>query len=215
MESSGPLCKFDVSGWTRPPTGYPWWRILIDGVVAIVIGATAGLFSEDGITLTLKLIGFYWLVSGILTVLQIFSHDAHGRRLWLLIQGILTILVALIIFNAEPLNRALWPELVNSTVGITGILIGLVGILQAFKGGGIGAGLLGFLSLGFGDLCAGQCHHAIGLSGLAALVLWPSWAAQQASFCPSASSPPIRNSGSNSRNATHYSASCGFSPSRR
>ncbi len=129
---------------------------------------------RDGITLTLKLIGIYWLASGILTVLQIFSQDAHGRRLWLLIQGILTILVALIIFNAEPLNRALWPELINSIIGSTGILIGLVGILQAFKGGGIGAGLLGVLSLGFGIYVLGNAIMPLGflawLIGVVAIV---------------------------------------------
>ncbi len=63
----------------------------------------------------------------------------------------MTIFVGLIVLNVEPLNRTLWPDLVDTIVGVTGILIGLVGLLQVFRGGGgWGAGLLGALSLGFG-----------------------------------------------------------------
>jgi len=130
---------------------YPWWRILIDGLIALAIGLLLAFTPGEGITTTLKLFGIYWLASGLLTLLHIFSHDAHGHRWWLLVQGGLTLFIGLIAINVEPLNRTLWPNLVDTIVGVTGILIGLVGILQVFRGGGgWGAGLLGALSLGFG-----------------------------------------------------------------
>jgi 1-acyl-sn-glycerol-3-phosphate acyltransferase len=98
------------------------------------------------------------------------------------VQGVLTIFAALVVLNIEALNWSFWPELVNSVVGITGILIGFIGILQAFKGGGWGAGLLGVLSLIFGAYVLGNAIIPLGflfwnvglvaiLGGIASIVL--------------------------------------------
>ncbi|MCB0132255.1 MAG: DUF308 domain-containing protein, partial [Caldilineaceae bacterium] len=122
---------------------YPWWHVLIEGLAAIVIGWLLVRAPAETVSVSLNLLGIYWLVVGLLTLLQLFSNEAEGRRRLLLLQGGLTILAAVLILRHGPLDKALFPGLLDLLIGVVGVSIGLVGLLQAIKGGGLGAGLLG------------------------------------------------------------------------
>ena len=129
---------------------YPWWHVLAEGLTAIVIGWLLVRAPTETILISLDLLGIYWLVTGLLTLVQLFSNEAEGRRRLLLLQGGLTVLVAVLILRHGPLDKALFPGLLDLLIGVLGVSIGLVGLLQAIKGGGLGAGLLGGMSLLFG-----------------------------------------------------------------
>ena len=130
--------------------GVPWWLVLIEGIALIVMGLL--LLASPGMTtlILVQFIGIYWLVAGIFKIVSIFL-DSSGWG-WKLAGGILGILAGLIV-----LQHPLWSPLVIGNVlviilGIQGIIVGVVGLIQAFKGAGWGSGILGVISILFGLL---------------------------------------------------------------
>ena len=130
--------------------GVPWWLVLIEGIALIVMGLL--LLVSPGMTtlILVQFIGIYWLVAGIFKIISIFM-DSSGWG-WKLVGGILGILAGLIV-----LQHPLWSPLVIGNVlviilGIQGIIVGVVGLIQAFKGAGWGSGILGVISILFGLL---------------------------------------------------------------
>ncbi len=126
----------------------PWWLVLIEGIALIILGLFL-LTSPGATTLVLiQFLGIYWLVGGIFKIVSMFlDHSMWG---WKLFAGILGILAGLIV-----LQHPIWsPFVVAGTLvillGIQGIIYGGVGVWQAFKGAGWGAGILGALSIIFG-----------------------------------------------------------------
>jgi uncharacterized membrane protein HdeD (DUF308 family) len=130
--------------------GVPWWLVLIEGIALIVMGLL--LLASPGMTtlILVQFIGIYWLVAGIFKIVSIFL-DSSGWG-WKLAGGMLGILAGLIV-----LQHPLWSPLVIGNVlviilGIQGIIVGVVGLIQAFKGAGWGSGILGVISILFGLL---------------------------------------------------------------
>jgi uncharacterized membrane protein HdeD (DUF308 family) len=128
----------------------PWWLVLIEGIAAFVIGLM--LLAKPGMTTTIlvQIIGIYWFIAGILSVVSIFiDSSAWG---WKLIIGILGIVAGLMIIRHPLWSTVLVPTTLIIVLGIEGIIIGAVNIVRAFKGAGWGAGILGAMSIIFGIL---------------------------------------------------------------
>lgn len=131
-------------------TGIPWWLILIEGVALILLGVL--LISNTAVTtvVLVQLIGIYWLIAGIFKIISIFQDNAMWG--WKLFAGILGIIAGIIV-----IRHPLWAPVVAGAalvivLGIEGIIIGVVGLVQAFKGAGWGAGILGVVSILIGIL---------------------------------------------------------------
>jgi len=125
--------------------GVPWWLVLIEGIALLILGIL--FITSPGMTTTVVvfLLGFYWLVVGLLKIVSIFQDSAMWG--WKLFAGILGIIAGIIV-----IRHPLWsPIIVTSALvivlGIEGIIIGIVSIVQAFKGSGWGAGILGAVSI--------------------------------------------------------------------
>lgn len=125
--------------------GVPWWLILIEGIALIILGL---LFITNTAATTLifiQVLGIYWLIKGILSIVSIFIDSSQWG--WKLLIGIVGILAGIII-----LQHPLWsPVVVGSTLviilGIQGLIIGVVEVIQAFQGAGWGSAILGVLSI--------------------------------------------------------------------
>ncbi len=130
----------------------PWWLILLEGVLAVVIGVL--LFSNPvGASVFLvQVLGIYWLIKGIFMIISMFMDSTMWG--WKLFSGIVGILAGfLIISNEHPLLTTLLVFSVAVIVlGIQGIIMGVVYIVAAFKGGGWGPGILGALNLVIGAI---------------------------------------------------------------
>ena len=126
----------------------PWWLVLLQGIAALIIGIF--LVTSPGITMTIliQFLGIYWFVSGIFSIVAIFI-DSSGWG-WKLFSGILGIIAGIIVIQNPLWSRILVPTVVVIIVGIQGVIIGIVGLIQAFQGAGWGAGVLGALSIVFG-----------------------------------------------------------------
>jgi len=125
--------------------GVPWWLVLIEGIALLILGIL--FITSPGMTTTVAvfLLGFYWLVVGLLKIVSIFQDSAMWG--WKLFAGILGIIAGIIV-----IRHPLWsPIIVTSALviilGMEGIIIGIVSIVQAFKGSGWGAGILGAVSI--------------------------------------------------------------------
>jgi len=96
----------------------------------------------------IQFMGIYWLVGGIFKLISIFLDSSMWG--WKLFAGILGILAGIVV-----LQHPLWsPFVVGSTLviilGLQGTIYGGIGVSQAFKGAGWGAGILGAISIIFG-----------------------------------------------------------------
>jgi uncharacterized membrane protein HdeD (DUF308 family) len=96
-------------------------------------------------TIVVYLLGVYWLIAGILRIVLIFQDKAMWG--WKLFSGLLGILAGILV-----IRHPLWSSFIVTSAlviifGIVGVIMGVIGIVQAFKGAGWGAGILGVVSI--------------------------------------------------------------------
>lgn len=126
---------------------FPWWMVLIEGILSLVIGVF--LITEPGATtlVLVKVLGIYWLVVGILSIVRIFTKTTDAHWGWLLVWGVLGILAGLATLDHPFLATILVPTVLVIFMGVNGIVMGIIALVEAFRGGGWGAGILGGLSI--------------------------------------------------------------------
>ena len=132
-----------------------WWVFLLPGFAGIIIGLM--LVTEPGATLVAltTVLGFYWLITGVLALVQVFV-DRATPWIWSLLAGLVGILAGLFVLR-HPLVAALTvPTVLIIILGIQGLVIGAVQIIGGFKGGGIGPFILGAINLLVGILLLGS-----------------------------------------------------------
>jgi uncharacterized membrane protein HdeD (DUF308 family) len=132
-----------------------WWVFLLQGFAAIIIGLM--LITEPGATLVAltTVLGFYWLITGVLALVQVFV-DRATPWVWSLLAGLVGILAGLFVLR-HPLVAALTvPTVLVIILGIQGLVIGAVQIIGGFKGGGIGPFILGAINVLVGILLLGS-----------------------------------------------------------
>lgn len=128
--------------------GVPWWLVLIQGIAAIIIGALLLISPGKTTLLIVQFLGIYWLISGIFSIVSIFlDSTAWG---WKLFAGILGILAGIVILQNPLWSTVLVPTTLIIVLGIQGMIIGVINLIQAFRGGGWGIGILGVISIIFG-----------------------------------------------------------------
>jgi len=126
---------------------------LIEGIAAVLIGFF--LLVSPGIT-TLVLVhflGFYWLISGILDIVDIFRDNRRWG--WKLCSGILGTLAGLIVIRDPLWSKFLVPTILVILLGIGGVVMGITKLVQAFQGAGLGAFVLGILNILIGIILLG------------------------------------------------------------
>ena len=126
----------------------PWWLILMGGILNVVVGVLL-LSAPVKTTFVLVLaLGFYWIVGGIFTLVGMFvDHTAWG---WKLFMGLLSIVAGTVILRYPLISAVTIPQVLVLVLGIQGVIVGIIGLIMAFKGGGWGSGILGALSIVFG-----------------------------------------------------------------
>ena len=127
---------------------YPWWLLLLGGILNIIVGILL-LTSPVKTTVVLAwVLGLYWLIQGIFTLVAMFiDHSAWG---WKLFMGILGILAGLVVMRQPIVSAVVLPMIFVLILGIQGLIVGVISLVLAFKGGGWGAGILGAISIFFG-----------------------------------------------------------------
>jgi uncharacterized membrane protein HdeD (DUF308 family) len=75
------------------------------------------------------------------------DHSAWG---WKLFMGVLGILAGIVVMRYPIASALVLPSIYILLLGIQGLIVGIVSLVMAFKGGGWSAGILGALSILFG-----------------------------------------------------------------
>jgi uncharacterized membrane protein HdeD (DUF308 family) len=132
-----------------------WWVFLLQGFAGIILGLM--LITEPGATMValMTVLGFYWLIMGVLALVQVFV-DRSTPWIWSLLTGIVGILAGLFVLR-HPLVAALTvPTVLVIVLGVQGVVIGVLEIIGGFKGGGIGPFILGAINILVGILLLGS-----------------------------------------------------------
>ncbi len=130
--------------------GLPWWLVLIEGIVVILLGVLLLMRPAATTIILIQFLGIYWLVTGIFMIISlIWDRTAWG---WKLLSGILGIIAGLLIIQNPLWSTLFVPATLAIVLGVIGILIGIFQLIDAFSGGGWGSGILGVLSILLGFL---------------------------------------------------------------
>jgi uncharacterized membrane protein HdeD (DUF308 family) len=132
------------------PVESPWWVVLLEGIIAIIVGLF--LLYRPAVTtiFLIQILGIFWLAGGIISVLGAFVFS--GNRAWKLLAGILSIIAGIIILTYPIYSPLVLLTLFVIIVGVWVIITGIVKLIGGFKGEGWGTGILGILSIILGLL---------------------------------------------------------------
>ncbi len=129
-------------------TIFPWWLVLLEGIIAALVGLLLLIAPAGGLVVLVEVFGFYLLIGGIFRIASIFGNASSWG--WKLLVGILGIVAGIVVVD-HPLWSAIAADIFAVyLVGFLAIINGVIGLVQAFQGGGWGAGILGILSIIFG-----------------------------------------------------------------
>lgn len=132
-----------------------WWLFLLQGIAGIILGVM--LLTAPGVTLValVTFLGFYWLIMGILALVRVFV-DRSVPWIWSLLIGIVGILAGIFVVRHPLLAALTVPTVIVIILGVEGLIMGVLEIIAAFKGGGIGSFILGVIYLLIGLLLLGS-----------------------------------------------------------
>ncbi len=126
----------------------PWWLILMGGILNVIVGVLLLTVPGKTVFALVVALGIYWVISGIFTLVGMFiDHSGWG---WKLFMGALSIIAGLVILRYPVISALTIPTVFILLLGIQGLIVGIISLVMAFKGGGWGAGILGALSILFG-----------------------------------------------------------------
>jgi uncharacterized membrane protein HdeD (DUF308 family) len=100
-------------------------------------------------------LGFYWLFIGVVELVRVFV-DRSVPWIWSLLLGLLGIVAGLLVLNHPLFAAVILPATLIIYLGVLGLIIGAVGIIGGFTGGGIGSFIFGVISLLIGLLLLGS-----------------------------------------------------------
>ncbi|MGV1013548.1 MAG: HdeD family acid-resistance protein [Methyloceanibacter sp.] len=132
-----------------------WWVFLLEGIAAIIFGIL--LLTHPAATLVTFAIflGFYLLFIGVLELVRIFV-DRSVPWYWSLLIGVLGIVAGIVVLRHPVLTAIAIPTAVVVWLGVLALIMGAVGIIGGFSGGGFGSFILGVVSLIIGILLLGS-----------------------------------------------------------
>jgi uncharacterized membrane protein HdeD (DUF308 family) len=122
-----------------------WWVVLLQGIAAIIIGVLMFTDTVDALVTLTIFLGVYWFIGGIFDLVRMFMD--HTNWGWKLASGILGIIAGLIVIRHPLWTAVLLPATLVWILGFLGLIIGVMGVFQAFRGAGWGTGILGVLSV--------------------------------------------------------------------
>ena len=136
----------------------PWGLVLFEGAMGVLFGAFFLAAGGWTIVMLVGFVGLYFLISGIISIGSIFIDNRKwGMKLAV---GLLGVLAGLLIITHPLWSALLVPTVSVFIVGVAGILLGLLKIIQAFTGDGWSQGLRGLVSVIVGILLVSSPYLA-------------------------------------------------------
>jgi uncharacterized membrane protein HdeD (DUF308 family) len=128
-----------------------WWIALLQGIAAVIVGALLVAEPADTFLALIPLIGIYWLVIGILSLVRMFI-DRSVPWIWSLLSGIVGVLAGIAVLRHPLLAAILIPTVLVIVLGVQGLVMGIFEIIEGFRGGGVWSFILGIINILVGVL---------------------------------------------------------------
>ena len=129
-------------------TTFHWWLVLLEGIFAAIFGLLLLIAPGSTTFFLVQVLGFYLFIDGILRVVSIFiDHSLWGLKL---VIGILGLIAGIVVLQHPLWSAIALPTYLIYFIGFLAMFQGFGGLIQAFRGGGWSAGILGVLSVVFG-----------------------------------------------------------------
>jgi len=129
-----------------------WGLVLLQGIVSIIFGFLLVLAPQWTIPAVIIFLGAYWFVMGVISIIGIFVGYSRAHWGWALFGGIVGIAAGILVL-ANPLMASLIvPATLIIILAFFAIVMGIVILIEAFKGGGWGAIVLGIIMIIIGIL---------------------------------------------------------------
>jgi uncharacterized membrane protein HdeD (DUF308 family) len=138
-----------------PPVQQFWWIALLQGIAAIIIGALLVAEPAETFLTLLPFLGIYWLVIGILSLVRVFI-DRSVPWIWSLLTGIVGVLAGVAVLRHPLLAAIMIPTVLVIVLGVQGLVMGILQIIEGFKGGGAWSFILGVINILVGLLLLGR-----------------------------------------------------------
>lgn len=128
-----------------------WWVFLLQGTAGVVLGAM--LITQPGATLVAltTFLGFYWLITGVLALVRVFT-DRAVPWICLLLVGVVGVASGILVLKHPLLAAVTAPTVLVRILGVDGLIMGVSDIIGSFTGGGIGSFILGSINVVVGLL---------------------------------------------------------------
>lgn len=140
-----------ASAIENKPLQMPWWIPLIQGIATVIIGILLWTNPAQTAQTLVMFLAIYWIITGVLSLLRLFVDRSHWG--WKVFSGLLGILAGWALLRLDSLGAAvLFGWTVVIILAVQGIILGIVELIEAFRGGGWGPGIMGALSILFGVL---------------------------------------------------------------
>lgn len=123
-----------------------WWIALLQGIAAIIVGALLVAEPADTFLALLPLIGIYWLVIGLLALVRMFI-DRSIPWIWSLLTGVVGVLAGIAVLRHPLLAAIMIPTVLVIVLGVEGLVMGILEIIEGFQGGGASSFILGVINL--------------------------------------------------------------------
>jgi uncharacterized membrane protein HdeD (DUF308 family) len=94
-------------------------------------------------------------VIGVLSLVRIFA-DRSVPWIWSLLTGIIGVLAGIFVLRHPLLAAITVPTVLVIVLGVQGLVMGVLEIIESFKGGGIGSFILGLINILVGLLLLGR-----------------------------------------------------------
>lgn len=127
---------------------FPWWLVLLEGIALIIIGLLFISSPKMTEVIAVQMLGLYWIFAGVLSLVRMFIDSYHWG--WKLLGGILGIIAGILVIQHPLWSTAIVGSTLIIILGFLGLVIGISNLVQAFRGAGWGAAILGILSIIFG-----------------------------------------------------------------
>jgi uncharacterized membrane protein HdeD (DUF308 family) len=126
-------------------------RFPAQGIAALLLGVM--LLTAPGATLLtlVTFLGFYWIVSGVLSLVQMFV-DRSVPWIWSLLIGIMGIAAGILIVRHPVFAVLTVPTAMVIVFGIEGLVMGVLELIGGFSGGGMDFFIRGAINLLIGLL---------------------------------------------------------------
>ncbi|MCS6881282.1 MAG: DUF308 domain-containing protein [Oscillochloridaceae bacterium] len=114
----------------------PWWIVLLLGIAYIIAGLFLVFQPLASLVVIALFTGATWFVSGVLDLISLFRD--RTRWVWTILSGVIGIWAGLVLLGQPLVGGILLPAVYIIILALSGVVLGILRIVQGVQGGGLG-----------------------------------------------------------------------------